>query len=158
MNFTVPIECSEGHQYLLKFTDCKSLPIELDVEVVDIALSLASEIAIIKNNTGTLIKIASVIFNFLDDNDVILYFYCSKDDIIQRKTRKPMLPQQYRSQLFSTMFDKITKNCEPGAFINKPVILRDEAEGDHYLHFIAKSKYADKMDEFSKHMENIFGK
>lgn len=157
MNFTVPIECSEGHQYLLKFTDCKSLPIGLDVEVVDIALSLASEIAII-NNTGTLNKIASVIFNFLDDNDVILYFYCSKDDIIQRKTRQHISPQEYRSRLFSTMFDKITSKCKPGIFINKPVILRDETEGDHYLHFIAKSKYSDKMDEFAQYMEGSFGK
>lgn len=44
MNIIIPIECQEGHQYLLKFTDCKNLPIDIDVEVVDVALSLASEI------------------------------------------------------------------------------------------------------------------
>lgn len=56
------------------------------------------------------------------------------------------------------MFNRITRECEVGSLINKSVILRDEVEGDHYLHFIAKSKYSDKIDEFSQYMENVFGK
>ncbi len=158
MNFTVPIECSEGHQYLLKFKDCRNLPIELDIEVVDITLSLTSELSEI-NNPKTLNKITSVIFNFLEDNDVILYFYCSRDSIIQRQNRKELLsPQHYRSYLFSTMFEKATRNYENSSFVNKSVILKDELEGDHYLHLIAKNKYSHKIGTLSEQIENNLGK
>lgn len=80
MNITLPIECSDGHQYLLKLTDCKNLPIETTIEIVDIALISMSKIDIV-NNAGNLNRIASILFNFLEENDVILYFYCSKDPI-----------------------------------------------------------------------------
>lgn len=32
MNITLPIEYSDGHQYLLKLTDCKNLPIETNID------------------------------------------------------------------------------------------------------------------------------
>lgn len=80
MNITLPIECSEGHQYLLRLTDCRNLPIESTIEIIDIALISMSKIDVI-NNAGTLNRIASILFNFLEENDVILYFYCSKDPI-----------------------------------------------------------------------------
>lgn len=57
------------------------------------------------NNAGTLNRIASILFNFLDENDVILYFYCSKAPIKKRNTRDEMSYQQYRSCLFTSMFD-----------------------------------------------------
>ena len=157
MNFIVPIECPEGHQYLLKFTDCENLPIELDMKVVDISLSSDSEMATI-NNIGTLNKITTIILNFLYENDVVLYYYCSKDVIIQRKNRGNLSPQQYRSKLFSALFDKIAKKHTGKKFINKPVVLRDKSEGDHYLHFIAKSIYSDKMDEYANHINKEFEK
>lgn len=77
MNITLPIECSDGHQYLLKLTDCKNIPIDSTIEIVDIALISMSKTEII-NNAGTLNRIASILFNFLDENDVILYFIVLK--------------------------------------------------------------------------------
>ena len=53
MNITLPIECSDGHQYLLKLTDCKNIPIDSTIEIVDIALISMSKTEII-NNAGTL--------------------------------------------------------------------------------------------------------
>ena len=35
MNITIPIECQDGHQFLLRLTDCSNLPIELKIEIVD---------------------------------------------------------------------------------------------------------------------------
>lgn len=153
MNITLPIECSDGHQYLLKLTDCKNLPIKSSIEIVDIVLRSASKIDII-NNAGTLNRIASILFNFLDENDVILYFYCSKDPIKKRNTRDEMSYQQYRSSLFTSMFDRTTRHHK-GEFINKPIILKDMVYGDHYIHLIAHSKHSDKLDELKGELNTL---
>lgn len=145
MNITIPIECAEGHQYLLKLSDCKNLPIDSGIEIVDIALVAVSNVDII-NNAGTLSKISLILFNFLDENDVILYFYCAKEPIKLRTTRRNMSNQEYRSYLFSSMFKRTTASCN-GKFIDKPVILRDESYGDHYIHIIAKSQHIQIMDK-----------
>jgi len=157
MKYIDSIECSEGHQYLIKFTNCNNLPIVLDVEVVNIDLTLVSNNTPI-NNAGTLNKIALMVFNFLDENDVILYFYCSKEDINRRNNKTSITPQEYRSLLFSTMFEKITKTTKDKTFINKPIILKDQEWGDHYLHFIAESKYSEKMDSLKEQMRLAFEK
>ena len=161
MNFTVPIDCPDGHQYLFRFEDCENLLMDIDiklgVKMVDISLTSESELATI-NNINTLNRISTIIFNFLDENDVVLYYYCSKEPIYQRKNRKKIPPQQYRSELFLALFNKVIKKHQEKTFINKPVILRDISEGDHYLHFIAESKYSDEMDKFANHMSEVFGK
>ncbi len=158
MIFKVPIQSSGGRQYLLNFTENKSLPIKLDVDVVSMTLSLVSETTTAINNMDVLNKITTIVFNVLDDNDVISYFYCSKDPINQRQNRQMMSPQEYRSHLFSTMFDKISDKHKPGTFINKTIILRDETEGDHYIHLIVRSKYKDKIDEFAQSIEVFFNR
>lgn len=155
MNITLPIECADGHQYLLKLTDCKNIPIDSTIEIVDIALISMSKIEII-NNAGTLNRIASILFNFLDENDVILYFYCSKDPIKQRDTRGKMSYQQYRSFLFTSMFDRTTRHHK-GEFINKSIILKDMIYGDHYIHLVAQSKHSDKLDKLEGEL-NTFNK
>ena len=38
MNFTIPIDGSDGHQYLLRFEDFENLPMDIGVKVVDISL------------------------------------------------------------------------------------------------------------------------
>ena len=157
MNNTIPIEGSDGRQYLLEFGDFESLPIELDVKVVNISLVSKSEVATI-NNIGTLNQISTTIFNFLDKNDAILYYYCSDDPIVQRKSREEISPQQYRSRLFFALFDKIAKKHSERGLVNKSIILRDEPNGDHYIHLIADSKHSDKADGLASYMKEKIGK
>ena len=47
---------------------------------------------------------------------------------------------------------------ELGVKVVNILISESESEGDHYIHFIAKSKYLDKMDEFAHHMNESFRK
>lgn len=155
MNVTFAIECSEGHQYLLKLTECKNLPIEIDIKIVDIALVPVSKPDTI-NNAGTLNKIASILFNFLEENDVILYFYCSKDPIQQRESREPMSYQKYRSFLFTCMYNKTSKDHND-EFIHKQIVLLDQVYGDHYVHLITKSKYTQKINDLETSL-NEFNK
>lgn len=153
MNITIPIECSEGHQYLLKLTDCKNLPIESTIDIVDIALISVTNVDII-NNAGTLNKIAVILSNFLDDNDVVLYFYCSKDPIKLRKNRKEVSYQEYRSSLFSSMFNRTAKRSKM-TYINKLVVLKDNIYGDHYIHLIAKTNFSNMIDELESHLNSL---
>lgn len=155
MNVIIPIDCKDGHQFLLKLTDCRNLPIDTDIEIVDIALIDASRSFGI-NNAGTLNKIASILLNFLEDNDVILYFYCAKDPIRIRKGRREISYQQYRSRLFCSMFDRITIGYK-NRYINKSIVLRDSTYGDHYIHLISKVEYSKiiehidgQLDKFNK--------
>ena len=162
MRVSIPIDCPDGHQYLLRFEDFENLPVNIDAElgvkVVDISLISESEVATI-NNIGTLNLISTVVFNFLDENDVVLYYYCSKDAIYQRKNRKEIPPQQYRSKLFLTLFDKIVEKYQRGDdYINKPIIIPDEIYGDHYIHFVAESKHSDKLDKFADYLNKEFEK
>ena len=161
MNVCIPIDCPDGHQYLLRFEYFENLPMNIDkelgVKVVDISLVSESEIATI-NNIGTLNLISTAVFNFLDENDVVLYYYCSKDAIYQRKNRKKIPPQQYRSKLFLALFDKIIEKYKRMDYINKPIIIPDISYGDHYIHFIAKSKHSDKLDNLADYMNKEFEK
>ena len=161
MKVSIPIDCPDGHQYLLRFEDFENPPMDIDAElgvkVVDISLVSESEVATI-NNIGTLNIISTTIFNFLDENDVVLYYYCSKDTIYQRTNRKKIPPQQYRSKLFLTLFNKIIKKYQERDYINKPIIIPDELYGDHYIHFIAESKHSDKLDKLADYMTKEFEK
>ena len=71
-------------KYLFSFLakqDClKLIPLISKSEVVTI------------NDIKTLSLISTTIFNFLDENDVILYYYCSDDQIYQRKNREEISP------------------------------------------------------------------
>ena len=153
MNITIPIECQDGHQFLLRLTDCSNLPIELEIEIVDIAL-IDTAHSNTTNNAGTLNKIAAILFNFLDENDVILYFYCSKDPIKKRKNREDMSYQQYRSYLFCSMFDRITRCCKD-SYVNKSIILKDNIYGDHYIHLMSKNKYSGMLDKLETKLNDF---
>lgn len=155
MNITIPIECSDGHQFLLKLTDCRNLPIESEIEIVDITLIDVARTNI-TNNAGTLNRIASILFNFLDENDVILYFYCSKDPIKKSKNRADMSYQQYRHSLFCAMFSRITRHST-NCFVDKSIILKDNVYGDHYIHLMSKIEYLEMLDKLENHI-NEFNK
>lgn len=153
MNVTIPIECQEGHLYLLELNSWKDLPVQSDIEVIDLALVTNDKISII-NNPGTLNKIASILFDFLEENDVILYFYCSKSSINKSIKKENISNQQYRSILFSRMYDRVSTNY-PSKYIHKPIILEDPEDGDHYIHLIAKKRHDDKLEAFEKEFDAL---
>lgn len=153
MNITIPIECQDGHQFLLKLTDCENLPIESDIEIVDIAL-IDTAHSNTTNNAGTLNKIALILFNFLGENDVILYFYCSKEPIKKRKNKEEMSYQQYRHSLFCAMFNRITR-LSGNIFVDKTIILKDNVYGDHYVHLISKIEYSEMLDQLENHINDF---
>lgn len=141
LNLIVPITTKEGFEYLLNFTEFSKdhLPVEIDIPVVDVTIEAKVQMKIY-NNAGTLFNISSRISEYLQENNVILYCYCSHEDILKHPKKANLLNQEYRSLLCETMFSR-SSNSE--IHISEKIIIEDE-QGDHYIHLISKiqnSKY-----------------
>ncbi|GGB84097.1 hypothetical protein GCM10007424_25140 [Flavobacterium suaedae] len=150
----IPLSTKEGHQYLIKLESFQPniLPEDITVPVINITIELVNEVVEI-NNIRTLLQIASEINRFADDKEVILYCYCDKGVIQKRKGKEHISNQQFRSMLFTKMFEK--QNQEK--YINEKIIIKDVNQGDHYIHLFAKVQnkptvevIAQKLEEFNK--------
>lgn len=76
-----------------------------------------------------LIAIVRIIKDFLNENQVVLYYYCdsSASDIFIRERKDIMLPQEFRHNLFNTLFDflRITH------FVKDEIIIDDHGANAH---------------------------
>ncbi len=84
--------------------------------------------------------VCDVLYRFLSDNDsAVLCFYC--DDLTEVSRRHDnVTPQEYRSRLFSRMFDKYIHSHSIKGIVNYCVMIEDE-EQPRFAHFIAPEKY-----------------
>lgn len=151
MNTTFPLTTKEGHKYLIKLSSFNAdyIPDSIDIEIVDIVLELVEHSDQI-NNISTLSKIGRILLNFLEENDVILYFYCSKDDIY--KNKPDISAQEYRSILFSKIFERTTKTLRD--YENLKVTIKGHND-HHYIHLIAKSKYKHHLENISDQLKSM---
>ena len=88
----------------------------------------------------TLKAICDVLFRFMNDNDtVVLCFYC--DDLTEvTHNHKELTPQEYRSRLFSRMFDMYVKANGISDIINYSIKIEDN-NTPRFAHFITPEKY-----------------
>ena len=135
----IPYTTSEGHEYLIRFTEFNKnyLPKEFLLPIVDITIVANSDMTTI-NNGKTLAEFSSLIKNYLTQEDIVLYFYCSNDPIIKSSKRKNVSNSQYRSDLFCKMFEK--QNLIENDFICENVLIEDPMNGDHHIHLISRVK------------------
>ena len=96
----------------------------------------------------TLTAICDVLFRFMNDNDnAVLCFYC---DDVNEVTRHHMelTPQEYRSRLFSRMFDMYIKSKHITDMVNYVVEIDDNGT-PRFAHFITSERhlYAVKLLE-----------
>ncbi|KUJ59961.1 hypothetical protein AR687_20275 [Flavobacteriaceae bacterium CRH] len=132
----IPYTTVEGFQYLIKFTQFskKHLPETFTLPIVDITIE-AMESPRQTNNGKTLFHFSSTIQKFIDENNIVLYFYCSNDPITKNKKRQDISDAQFRSNLFCKMFEK--QNLDNN-FICENIIIRDPNNGDHHIHLISR--------------------
>ena len=107
------------------------------VEVLEIVLKREKGSNIL--SLFSLMQIAEILGGIMSDNDnVILYFYC--DDMHDMKRRDTnILPQQFRSLLFSRMYYRYIQSNGITDIINVPVILK--SDHDVYIHLITKERH-----------------
>jgi len=95
-----------------------------------------------ENSIGvkTLNAICDVLYRFLKDNeDAILCFYC--DDLTEVKcSHMELTPQEYRSCLFSRMFDMYVRDNGIDDMINYVIHIEDR-DTPRFAHFITPRRY-----------------
>lgn len=91
-------------------------------------------------------QISHILANFLQENsDAVLFFYC--DDITDvRRHHHSMLPQEYRSMLFSRMFDQYVQSHHLRGFVNRQIINNSNGFAQ-YAHFIGREEHLGEIDQ-----------
>ena len=113
-------------------------PLTLTLEFYDVTLVRMSG----KNMIGIkiLMAICDVLFKFLKENEsAVLCFYC--DDLTDvARHHNEISPQEYRSRLFSRMFDMYVSNNSITDIINYRIKI-DNDDKSRFTHFITSEKY-----------------
>lgn len=87
--------------------------------------------------------VSDILGKFMNENeDAVLCFYCDADTDV-RRNHGEMLPQEYRSRLFSRMFEMYVKSHKMSGFINHRVEMEDPDNRDNkqYAHFICRKEH-----------------
>jgi hypothetical protein len=94
------------------------------------------------NSIKTLNIFVDIIHNYLNQHNVVLYYYCDTAVIKMRINREEkLLPQEYRSKLFSSMFNK--KNIDD--YLLAEIRISDPERGDHFTSLISSINNVDKI-------------
>ena len=147
----IALQTAEGHDYLIKFSQFKNvdLPNGINIEIVDVVIARLTDAG--RNNASTLFAICNLIKEYLETNDVVLYCYCDQKEIDRSVKRQGMLPQEFRSELFSTLFHK----CSNTNYTNTKIIIADNDNGDHYIHLIAHNNNAAQVDTIAAQLRRF---
>lgn len=143
MKLCFSVDGGEGNSFLVSMEPFEKsvLPDELEsalhgIEILDVTLERSSgesnASARVLNDISTFI--ASV---FFDNPKSILYFYC--DDIHEvpgMSEKKNMLPQAYRSRLFSRMFERYVSVNHIEGVQNYPIEIHLE-DREIFIHLIS---------------------
>ena len=112
-------------------------------EVCDVSLLRKSDYSGVDRNALRLIS--RMLFDFMADNpDNIIYFYCDDFNELPRSGRHArMSPQEYRSRLFSALFDDETRRHGAGLYVDD--VLTFDVDGDtKFIHLIYATANAAK--------------
>lgn len=146
MDISFDIHNDKGDQVrvALSYYDTESMqaftsdPLTLTLIFYDVTLvRLSGEETV---GVKTLKAICDVLFRFMNDNDTaVLCFYC--DDLTDvPRNHKELTPQEYRSRLFSRMFDMYVKANGISDIINYGIKIEDN-NTPRFAHFITSEKY-----------------
>lgn len=151
IHLEIPFETEEGYQYLVSFREVTPNQNDYNIALVDVSIVLMS-LNIESNSYRTLNKFIEIIIKFLSENDVIIYYYCDIVPIKIRENRtKKYSPQEFRFNLFSTMFCK--KNNHD--YFLQEIILKDNVEGNHYTSLISRIDNKEKVELVKKDIEKL---
>lgn len=140
----VPLTGKEGHEYFIQFSlfNQEVLPATYNIDIIDLVITLVDDKRNGFNSASTLFQISACIKEYLEDNNVVLYCYCDNKHIDRNKNKAHLSPQQYRSMLFSKMFDK----GDDKTYTNSLIVIGDPANQDHYIHLISKKSNQTMID------------
>lgn len=159
MNEVYVVQTASGNEYKVQFTTERSgliAPELLDqlnaegIEVVEIALAHTK--GAVPASPLLLAHIEQIIADMFQSHaNVIVCFFCDFIHAVpyMNKRKEGMTVQQYRSQLFSRMFERFTNSHCIRNVYNRVVVIQGVAE-PYFFHVIAREehlKYADLIAE-----------
>ena len=167
MNEVYVIRIDEKNEYKLQFSTDRSgliAPSLLDfinaqgIEVVEIGL------ARVKGDVITSPRVLAYIEKYIADMflshpNVVISFFCDFIHVIpsMSKRRTDTTVQQYRSKLFSSMFEHYVSRHHLEGIINKVVVVEGVAE-PYYFHIISRSEHQKIADMIAEGHHRDFDK
>lgn len=101
--------------------------------------------------------VSDTLAHFLIDNDdAVLCFYCDAQSEIKR-SHASVSPQEYRSLLFSRMFDRYTSGHCLKDFVNHRVRLEidDNPDNDQFAHFICRKRHEEAVADIERKLMEL---
>ncbi len=158
MDLSFDIMNTEGDHIMvaLSYYDCETVeiftsdPLSLTLVFYDVTLVRKAG----KGYVGykILFAISDALAKFMSENeDAVLCFYCDADTDV-RRNHGDMLPQEYRSRLFSRMFEMYVKTHKKSEFINHRVEIEDpnNPADRQYAHFICRKEHERAVNEIGQ--------
>lgn len=169
MDLSFSIETQKGDEYLVAVIDADVMPLSADIQQMLLKHNLQIGEIIIDRRKGNqytdrkvLHKIANELANiFAENQNLILYYFC--DDITPIPNRnikgenKDLSPQEYRSRLFSKLFEGYKKSHQVIGINDYPIILDGEGYKE-FVHLIARSSHKDFVLAVRNDINNGWGK
>ena len=151
LEFEVPFETEEGYQYIVSFREFNSNKSDYNIPLIDISITLVSS-NIETNSLKTLNKFIKIVLEYLEQNDVIIYYYCDTASIKIRQNRKQIYNnQEVRFNLFLLMFNKMKSD----AFYLQNIIIADKENGNHYTSLISRTSNKEKVEFVKLDLEKL---
>lgn len=146
----IPFESKGGNQYLISFKVFES-GIDFGIPIIDVSLVLVESITV-NISISELFSISELVFEYLNNNDVVLYYYCDITEIKRSYKNKNMLPQEFRNILFTKLFEK--KRADN--MLKNDIVIHNEKNNDiHYISLISSNINKKKMTEISNEVSKM---
>ena len=146
-----PFETEEGYQYIVSFRQFPSNQNNYKIPLIDISITLVS-LNIETNSLKTLNKFIKIVLEYLEQNDVIIYYYCDTASIKIRQNRRQIYSnQEFRFNLFLLMFNKMKSD----AFYLQNIIITDKQKGNHYTSLISRISNKEKVEFVKSDLEKF---
>lgn len=143
----IPVERQDGNKYLLRISEFQS-GFDFGIPVVDVQFVMV-ERDIAKPALGELIFIAKELLKFLNENDVVLYYYCDNVDMQRSNHHSHQTPQEYRYLLFDRLYEWFKNE----SLVKDDVIIRED--GGHYISLISTLKNKSVLTDISNEIEKL---
>ncbi len=104
---------------------------------------------------SALMQIAEILGRILSENgNSILYFYCDEAHDIRRRDTT-LLPQHYRSLLFSGMYSRYMSHNNLTDILNHPITVISSTGNETYIHLIAREKHLYITEVLKSYITNL---
>jgi hypothetical protein len=151
LEIEIPFESEEGHQYLISFREFPTNQTNYSIPLIDTSITLMSS-KVATNSLKTLNSFIKIVLDYLEKNDVIIYYYCDTSPINIRQTRKQNFSnQEFRFLLFELMFNKLKSED----YYLQNIIISDNVNGNHYTSLISRTANKDKIELVKLDIEKL---